>query len=197
MAGGFESLFLFARNFFRHPAMLGWPLPSSRFLIDELLKWVDWQCAEVIVEYGPGVSSFTAEILRRMRPDAVLIAVETNKDFVLFLQKTLKDERLRLIHASATEIQTLLKQLGYDKADYIITGIPFKTIPEDVRKKIMSATSSVLRFNGACLVYSFSSRIQPYLEQTFGLVQRDFELLNFLPAKLWRCTHPNGNSPTH
>ena len=51
----FGSLVLFARNFLKHPSMLGWPLPSSRFLINELLKWVDWQKANVIVEYGPGV----------------------------------------------------------------------------------------------------------------------------------------------
>jgi phospholipid N-methyltransferase len=59
---------LFARNFFRHPRMLGSIVPSSRFLIKELLQPIDWNQARVIVEYGPGVGVITAEILRRMRP---------------------------------------------------------------------------------------------------------------------------------
>jgi phospholipid N-methyltransferase len=76
----------------------------------------------------------------------------------------------------------LLKQMGCGKADYIITGIPFKTIPEEVRQGIMRATSSALQPNGTCLVYSFSSRVQPYLERNFGRVRRDYEWLNFLPG---------------
>lgn len=191
--GRFESLFLFARNFLKHPTMLGWPLPSSRFLIDEVLKWVDWSRAKVIVEYGPGIGCFTTEILRRMRPDATLVAVETNADFVRYLREILDDPRLHLIHDSATEIQRLLAQLGCGKADYVITGIPFKTVSEEVRQGIMRGTTSVLQPHGACLVYNFSSRVRPYLEKTFGRVQRDFELLNILPARLYYCTQPNGH----
>jgi phospholipid N-methyltransferase len=189
--GGF---FLFARNYLKHPTMLGWPFPSSRFLINGLLKWVDWQRAGVIVEYGPGTGSFTAEILRRMRPEATLIAMETNEEFVRFLRKTLKDERLHLIHDSATQIQHRLEKIGCGKADYVITGIPFRTIQEQVRQGIMQATSSVLNPDGACLMYSFSSRVRPYLEKNFGQVHQEFELMNFLPAKLWRCTRPNGHA---
>src|SRR5215475_13886486 len=83
------SVLLFARNFFRHPLMLGSIVPSSRFLIRELLSPVDWTRARVIVEYGPGVGGITAEVLRRMHPDCRLIAIETNKDFVEFLRRNL------------------------------------------------------------------------------------------------------------
>src|ERR1700686_2429452 len=85
---------LFARNFFRHPRMLGAIVPSSRFLIKQLLEPIDWAQARVIVEYGPGVGGITAEILRRMPPDASLIAIETNPEFVCFLRSSTKDERL-------------------------------------------------------------------------------------------------------
>lgn len=197
MPSQLDRLLLFARNFVKHPLMLGWPLPSSRFLIDEVLRRVDWDQAKVIVEYGPGVGSFTVEILRRMRPDARLIAVETNEDFVRFLQETLHDPRMHLIHGSATEVDHLLVQLGYHKADYVISGIPFKTVPEEVRQGIMRATSAVLHPHGVCLYYNFSSRVGPYLDRTFGKVQRDFELLNVLPARLYFCTHPNGNGAQH
>ena len=66
---------LFARNFLRHPNMLGSIIPSSRFLVEQVLGPVDWGRARVIVEYGPGVGTFTCEILRRMRSDAQLVAM--------------------------------------------------------------------------------------------------------------------------
>jgi phospholipid N-methyltransferase len=81
-----EQLLLFGRNFLKHPKMLGSLIPSSRFLVNHLLAEVDWPRARVFLEYGPGVGTFTTEILRRMRPDAVLIALETNSDFVRFLR---------------------------------------------------------------------------------------------------------------
>src|SRR5690349_11664898 len=91
---------LFARNFFRHPRMLGSIIPSSRFLIRQLLQPIDWQAAHVIVEYGPGVGNITAEILTRMRPDALLIVIETNTDFVRFLRATFPDRRLCVTEGS-------------------------------------------------------------------------------------------------
>ena len=58
--------------------MLGSLIPSSRFLVNDVLNQVDWDKARVIVEYGPGVGTITQEILKRMRPDAVLLALELN-----------------------------------------------------------------------------------------------------------------------
>ena len=79
-----EQFLLFGRNFIKHPKMLGSLIPSSRFLVNHVLGEVDWARARVFLEYGPGVGTFTTEILRRMRPDAVLIAMETNADFVRY-----------------------------------------------------------------------------------------------------------------
>src|ERR1043165_2417536 len=68
-----SEFILFARNFLKHPNMVGWVLPSSPFLVDEVLKRVDWDRAKVIVEYGPGVGAFTTKVLERMQRDATLI----------------------------------------------------------------------------------------------------------------------------
>src|SRR5690349_8364364 len=97
------DLLLFARNFVKHPKMLGSVIPSSRFLVNRLLAEVNWHRARVIVEYGPGVGTFTKEILRRMAPDATLVVFETNGDFVRFLRGRLNDPRLHIIHGSAAD----------------------------------------------------------------------------------------------
>ena len=80
-------------------------LPSSPFLVDAVLKQIDWDAARVIVEYGPGVGTFTTRVLERMRPDAKLIALETNPEFFQFLSRSLADPRLELVHESATEVR--------------------------------------------------------------------------------------------
>src|SRR3984957_808586 len=105
-----RSGWLFALNFFRHPLMLGSIVPSSRFLIRELLKPVDWNQAKVFVEYGPGVGVITTEVLKRMRPDAILIAIETNPDFVTYLRESIQDERLRVVEGSAEAVDEILQR---------------------------------------------------------------------------------------
>lgn len=180
-------LLLFARNFFRHPLMLGSIVPSSRFLIRELLNPVDWNRARVIVEYGPGVGDITAEVLRRMRPDALLIAIEMNPDFVSYLRGALTDTRLRVVDGSAEWVDEILSRFGQHQADYIISGIPFSTIPAPERERILRKTRAVLAPGGAFLVYQFSTRVFEDLKRIFGYVRRRFEPLNVLPAHLFFC----------
>ncbi|HWI58856.1 MAG TPA: rRNA adenine N-6-methyltransferase family protein [Bacillota bacterium] len=175
------------RNFLKHPNMVGWVLPSSRFLVKDVLKQVDWKGTRVIVEYGPGVGTFTTAILQRMRPDAKLIALEINPEFFAFLQGSLNDPRLHLINESAADIDAVLRRLGYTQPDCIISGIPFKTIPHDLRDTIVRKTHAVLKPNGTFLVYQFSTAVLPYLERVFSKVSRDFELLNIVPAQLFFC----------
>ena len=178
---------LFARNFFRHPRMLGSIIPSSRFLIRQLLQPIDWEAARVIVEYGPGVGSITAEILARMRPDATLIAIETNPEFVRFLGSAIPDERLRVTEGSAESVDEILRRLGYPHANYIISGIPFSTISAELRERILRKTSVALAPGGSFLVYQFSTRVLPDLQRIFHYVKRKFEPLNVLPAHLFFC----------
>ena len=178
---------LFARNFFRHPRMLGSIVPSSRFLIRELLNPVDWNRARVIVEYGPGVGVITAEVLRRMRPDALLIAIEMNPDFVSYLRGALTDPRLRVVEGSAEWVDEILRRFGRQQADYIISGIPFSTIPAPLRERILRRTRALLAPGGAFLVYQFSTAVFEDLKRIFGYVGRKFEPLNVLPAHLFFC----------
>lgn len=182
-----KQMALFARNFFKHPKMLGSIIPSSPFLVKRMLDHVDWQRARVLVEYGPGVGTFTQEILSRMHPEAVLIVLETNEDFVAYLSQAYPDPRLEVLHDSAENVQAILREKGLSGADYIIAGIPFSTLADGVKENILRATQQSLAPTGAFLLYQFSPSILPHLNKTFSSVERNFVPLNFLPAHFYCC----------
>jgi phospholipid N-methyltransferase len=182
--------FLFASNFLRDPYMLGSIIPSSRFLVNAVLDCIDWTRARVIVEYGPGVGTFTAEILRRMRPDARLIVIETNLDFVKFLLASCPDNRLRVEHDSAENVQRILQRHGLPHANYILSGIPLGSMPVSLQSNISIASRDALETHGEFLVYQFTSRVLPVLRETFPDVRRGFEIRNFPPAQIFACAPP-------
>jgi phospholipid N-methyltransferase len=179
---------LFARNFFKYPSMLGSIVPSSRFLVKDLMSEIDWDRARVLVEFGPGVGTITREVLKRMRPDAVLVAIELNEEFVQYLGATIRDPRLRIVHGSAAHVRRVLAEHGLAPADCIISGLPYSLLPEELRKEIVAESRQALKAEGSLLVFQFSPSVLPYLKSSFSSVKLGFQLLNILPARIFHCT---------
>ena len=183
-----SSMFLFARNFLKYPSMLGSVVPSSPFLVKDLMNQVDWERARVLVEYGPGVGTITREILKRMRPDATLVVVELNDDFVEYLGDNLRDPRLQVVHGSAAHIRRILGELNLAPADYIISSIPFSFMPDSLRIEILAESRQALKSQGSMLVFQYTRTVLPYLKSCFSSVEQGFQLFNVLPARIFHCT---------
>ena len=175
----------FLRGFLKHPVMVGSIIPSSRILIEKMLGPVDWDKTALFVEYGPGVGTFTRPILEKMGPDAKLIAIDTNADFIKFLSKSIDDPRLIAVAGSAADVEQIIRAHGFDHADFVLSGIPFSTLPPGIGEDIARATAKVIRPGGAFLVYQFSAKVFDFIEPWFERIERGFEWINVPPAKLY------------
>lgn len=175
----------FFRGFLRHPKMVGSIIPSSDVLIEKMLEPVDWAACKLFVEYGPGVGTFTQQVLDRMAPDATLLTIDTNPDFTAFLARKFRDNRLMAITGSAAQVGTIMGDCGFESADYILSGLPFSTLPPGVGPKIARATAAALRPGGAFLVYQFSPKVRRFLDPHFARIDRGFEWRNMPPATLF------------
>jgi len=179
----------FLRGFLKHPVMVGSIIPSSRVLIERMLKPVNWDETRLFVEYGPGVGTFTRPILDKMGEDSTLIAIDTNPDFIKFLGKSIDDPRLIAVTGSAADVESIIAEHGFKGADYVLSGLPFSTLPPGIGEDIARATAKVIRPGGAFLVYQFSPKVQAFLEPWFERIDRGFEWINVPPARLfwaWR-----------
>ena len=176
---------MFFREFLKHPVMVGSIIPSSRQCIDHMLGRVDWAATKVFVEYGPGVGTFTRPILERMSADATLVAIDTNKDFIDYLGRHIPDSRLQRCHGSAAEVGAILAGLGFEHADYVLSGLPFSTLPAGVGDEIAGETAAALRPGGAFLVYQFSPKVKRFLDPHFARIDHEFELINIPPCQLY------------
>lgn len=184
----------FLRQFLKHPVMVGSIIPSSRVLIDKMLGPVDWKATKLFVEYGPGVGTFTRPILDLLGEDATLIAIDTNADFVRYLKQAIDDPRLIAVNGSAADVAKIIADRGFEHADYVLSGLPFSTLPPGVGDAIGRSTASVVRDGGAFLVYQFSPKVLNFIKPYFERIERGFEWVNVPPATLfWAYRERSGD----
>lgn len=176
---------VFFEGFLQHPVMVGSIIPSSRFTIAKMLGPVKWDECKVFVEYGPGIGTFCRPVLDRLPRDGRLIVIDTNPLFIDYLRATISDSRFTAVLGSAADVEDIVCAHGHDHADYVLSGLPFSTLPDGVGPAIAAATHRVLRPGGAFLVYQFSSRARDFMARHFTRIDAGYEFWNVLPCKLF------------
>lgn len=184
LQGFFGAWGVFFQGFLKHPVMVGSVIPSSRFTIRKMLGPVDWDRCKLFVEYGPGVGTFCRPVLDRLPRDGTLIVIDTNELFIDYLKRNIHDGRFIAVHGSAENVEQIIRDHGHNHADYVLSGLPFSTLPEGVGERIAAATERAIRPGGAFLTYQFSKAAQDLSEQHFDRVDSGFEWLNILPCRL-------------
>ncbi|WP_414712388.1 class I SAM-dependent methyltransferase [Sphingomonas sp.] len=176
---------MFLREFFRRPVMVGSIIPSSNRTIRRVLDRVDWGNVRMFVEYGPGVGTFCQAVLDRLGPDGQYVAIDTNPDFVAYLRDTVRDPRFSVVQGSAEDVESIVADHGHESADYVLSGLPFSTLPPGVGDRIVAATRRVLRQDGAFLVYQFNPNVRNFLTPHFDHIDYEIEWWNVPPAQIW------------
>lgn len=176
---------VFFEGFLKHPVMVGSIIPSSRFTIAKMLEPVDWDECRLFVEYGPGVGTFCQPVLDRLRRDGALIVIDTNPLYIDYLRRTISDSRFTAVLGSAADVEDIVCAHGHEHADYVLSGLPFSTLPAGVGPAIAQATWDVLRPGGAFLVYQFSAKARDFMARHFKRIDNGFEALNIPPCRLF------------
>jgi phospholipid N-methyltransferase len=175
---------VFFRGFVEHPRMVGAILPSGPAVVKTMLSRVDWQSTRLFVEYGPGVGTFCQPVLDRLPRDADLVVIDTNPLFIDFLRHTITDSRFHAVLGSAEDVEAIVRSIGHEQADYVLSGLPFSTLPEGVGPAIAAATARVIRRGGAFLTYQYAGAARDLSAQYFPRVESRRVWLNLPPCLL-------------
>jgi len=175
---------VFMRQGLEKPGMVGALFPSSQATVKGMLQRVDWASCKVVVEYGPGVGTFTHPILSRLPKDAKLIAIDTNSDFIDHLKEAIHDPRLITVLGSAADVEAIVEAAGYGQADVVISGLPFSSLPDGLGKKIVEASYRVMNPGGAFLTYQYRLIARHLTEEVFDRVDKQVTWANLPPNNL-------------
>ena len=176
--------------------------PSSRFLAEAMADPLPLAQAKTVVEFGPGTGVMTRELLRRLAPDARLLAFEINPRFVRFLSEEIDDPRLEVVPVGAQRVEAELHSRGLDRADAVLSSLGLSLMPQSVVDDVLEAGSNVIGDWGVFTQYQYVHRmrvedgrpsyfdIARCLPQHFGHVDRRMIVRNLPPAFVYQCRNP-------
>ncbi|WP_432837649.1 class I SAM-dependent methyltransferase [Dactylosporangium sp. CA-092794] len=183
-----NDLAVFLGEAMRSPARMGALAPSSRRLARAVCGPVPERGEPVVVELGAGAGSFTAEIQRRLGGRGRHLAVEVNPR----LAEHLRDRYpgAEVVQQDAVHLRDLLDERGIDRADVIISGLPWALFPAATQRRLMDAAASTLGPGGVFTAFTYLHAVPMSAARRFrDLLARRFE--EVVPGRtVWRNVPP-------
>ena len=184
----------FLLEFLRHPTQTGAVAPSSRFLAERVLEWLNLGEAKNVIEYGPGGGAITEHILRRLRPKARFVAIESNPVMAQQLRSRLP--KIAIEEDTVENVRAVCDRRGIEAVDCIVSSLPWAAFPDELQDRLLEATMTVLPQGGQLSSFAYLHGIglpggksfAKKLPRYFTEVSRSKAVWrNMPPAVVYRC----------
>jgi len=178
----------FIKQYLKNPKTVGAVAPSSEKLAYKMIEDINFLNASCIIEYGPGTGVFTEKILNKKKDSTIFIAIEYNKEFYEILKDKFKEENnFILVNDSAENLKEYIHKYNIDKIDYVISGLPFTSLPDSMGHKILSATKEILGTKGEFITFQYTLFKMKLFKDYFRNIKRKRVFLNLPPAHVLKC----------
>lgn len=175
-------------EYFKNLRSVGAIAPSSKYLARKMIQGIDFGEARVIVELGAGTGAFTGEIVQRLNPHTKFLVVENNPAFYRELRRKYGSyDNVYISDVSAENLTTLLKNYKLSlQVDYVISGLPFASLPGDVSRAILSSVRKHTK-HGEFVTFQYTLLKKSLLEAYFSDITTAREFRNLPPAYILRA----------
>lgn len=183
----------FFKTFLTSPKQIGAILPSGPALAKQITEPIDFDAANVIVEFGPGTGSFTRVLLDRKKQHTRLIAFEINPEMADYCAEQFPG--VELVRGSAENLVAFLEEQKIAEIDAVVSGLPFANFPVPVQTRILEGVAKSLKPGGLFLGFTYfhssmvpaTHRYRAKLKKMFAQVDRIPVMKNVPPAYVMRC----------
>lgn len=184
----------FLKEFLRAPNVTGAVAPSSPFLAETIVEWIDWSQTSAILEWGPGTGAFTRKILERKPSDCRYIAMEINPDLCKILRE--KYPGIEICQESVADVEKVCEGECIEVVDCVVSGLPWAVFSDEMQDQFLEAMTCVLREGGQFTTFAYvhglvvpaGQRFREKLRRYFSSVTRSKVVwLNLPPAFVYRC----------
>ena len=153
-----------------------------------MVRDCDLRNARTVVELGAGTGPFTREILSRIGARTLFIVIELDEKSVASLRREFP--KATVYNESAANLSVCLARHGRERADLIVSGLPWGSLPEGSADNILDAVFSSLEPGGSFITFSYvHSRMLPGIRRFRTRVKHHFSSVSSSPV-VWNNVPP-------
>jgi len=178
----------FILQYILNPRDVGAIMPSSKKLSRKMVENINFNSAKYIVEYGPGTGVFTDKLIEKRNKNTIILIIESNNEFYNLLKDKFKEEKnLFIINDSAENVDKHLQIHNISDVDYVISGLPFASLPKNVSCSILNKTNKILKKEGKFITFQYTLLKKEFINQYFKKIDIKREFANIPPAYILSC----------
>lgn len=182
-------------EFLKQPRKVGAFCSSSKALSIAMTHNLNIQHAKYIAEIGPGLGSFTKEIIRLKDKDSTFIAIEINKNFYNILNNKFGQiPNVYIKNQNANNINSIIKSQNIEGLDMVISGIPWTILKPKDKVLLLSSINESLKEGGIFSTFMYAlptpqaKSFRKMLHKKFSKVKVSKIIWkNFPPAIIFYC----------
>lgn len=175
----------FLGEFVREPLTVGAVWPSSRALSRVVADSCHVRHDSTLVELGAGTGAFTELLLERVGRRGRFLAIEINATNAAILRRRFPNCTVVLDSA-----ERLAACLNGARADCIVSGLAWGTMPRRTQNQILSAVLDSLTRDGHFIAFAYAHAAWLPASRRFGdLLRRHFTHVETTPI-VWRNLPP-------
>ncbi len=178
-----QDCIVFFKRFIAKPGQIGSVMPSSRYLVKNMLSHTDWSKINNVAELGAGTGVVTSRLLTKLRSHDLLSVFELDKKLRAELESSLKIS----IYADARDLERIFKP---NSLDVIVSSLPWTTLPKQTSLEILRGILKCLRPDGQLIAFQYSWQMYHVFRRLFQSVKISFVLRNVPPAFVYNCQMP-------
>lgn len=192
---------LFLREFVRAPTRTAAVAPSGVALADRMALPIPHRGDPVVVELGPGTGAFSRAIRQRLGGRGQHLAIEVNP--LMAGRLAARFPQMQVVHGEAGRLPEILAARGIDRADIIVSGLPWFAYPAspDRPRPLAETLAAALAEDGVLtqFAYTWTRWAPPAVRLLHDLRTRFEEVVtsrtvwsNVPPATVYYARRPHG-----
>ncbi len=177
----------FLQAFLKNPGKVGSIAPSSTDLALKMLEGIAPDENNIILELGVGTGAITKHIQDIVPDDKSYLGIELDRNLVKSLKT--KFPTLKMVRGNACDLKKIHQKSGLGKVGYIISCLPFVSIPNETGEQILSEIDKFMQKGCTFRTFQYAHgfyfpsamKLREFMRMRYGKSKKSPLIVNNLP----------------
>ncbi len=177
----------FLQAFLKNPAKVGAITPSSPELAQKMVKGIEPDAGNIILELGVGTGAITKYLQDILPNEKSYLGIELDRSLVKSLRKNYPE--LKIVCGNATETFSIHQKSGLGKVGFVICCLPFVSLPNEVGETILLEIDKFMQQGCTFCTFQYAHgyycpsaiKLREFMRNRYGKAQRSRLVVKNVP----------------